>query len=487
MSRPEDVLRSEQLEAGQQDRLAVLVAGAEPLAGAAAASMELWVDAAVGKDTNAGTSQEPLRTLGAALARVPLIIEDEVFIRVRAGTYPETLSKTLLGTRSRSKVVIDGQDWSPFSPQTGRASGTFTAFQGQTAVLAGAGWTTNELRGRFVKVLTGALAGRCLPIAGNTVEGIEVASDLYTGLNGASFELVTQAVIITGEPAAQACIDLTGSVGPITLFQVRNARLVSQSFYGARLGTGAALTLQACHVSGGTVAGALMSGTGVSALLQDSFFDGSPYSIYCSYGDNLQLSGSVLHGAQYGILSFMLRSLRFSNTDQSIIQYATRVGLGPGTHTFIDGNRVLIRNCAVGMSTGGYINCELDGVEIRECTSHGVIVEDGQYAACAALSMSGWKIRNNGGDGIRFHSPHALVQLDGRADISGNGGYGINLLGGPVSSHNSVTVAYDCTMSGNASGDILINPAGAQTLADLRAAADQRLVNPNDFHRVKGT
>ena len=149
-----------------------------------------------GNDGNEGSAAAPLRTIQAAINRVPSRIAHDVTINVGAGTYIEAININK-NFDALKLFVIQGTAWTAFAPTSGLATGTFTSALDNTATLTGAGWAVNGLKGKFLVVASGALSGQKLVIAGNTTDTIELAGNVsVTELNGALFSFAVPAVFI---------------------------------------------------------------------------------------------------------------------------------------------------------------------------------------------------------------------------------------------------------------------------------------------------
>lgn len=142
---------------------------------------EIWVDGDNGDDANPGTQAEPLQTFDAAISRVPATLNSNYVLRFSPGTYTvDTLlergfvcaagslhfSLAQLPTVLQAQVAATGADGT--RPNMG-------------VVVAGAGWTTNEFRGktlRCVKQGFGDGTDRVVykTIVSNTSDTIYVAS-----------------------------------------------------------------------------------------------------------------------------------------------------------------------------------------------------------------------------------------------------------------------------------------------------------------------
>jgi hypothetical protein len=164
-------------------------------------AVTLFVDP-TGADTNACTASgtAACATVTGALSKLPLQVRNNVTINVAAGTYTDTfdvtgfqfvgdgLTFTILGTQVN------------FTPATGAATGTITAFADQPDTAASRGvltdsgqtWTVNNLRGRLLEITSGAASGQVRPIAENTATTVTFAGAFATDpAPGATYRIST--------------------------------------------------------------------------------------------------------------------------------------------------------------------------------------------------------------------------------------------------------------------------------------------------------
>lgn len=179
-------------------------------------AITLAVNGATGSDTPTTTrpsvilegdhSAEPFETIQAAIDALPRNIMHSCAINVAAGTYTSfELRDRNLGTYfyNWNLFQINGTPVAS-SPTTGPASGTATGGSSSTLVLAAAGWTPDDLIGKFVEITSGPGSGQILIIAENTADTITFAG-VYTAMGaGSVFEIKEPGVIISGAGGAPA-------------------------------------------------------------------------------------------------------------------------------------------------------------------------------------------------------------------------------------------------------------------------------------------
>lgn len=69
-------------------------------------NITLYVDATTGNDANPGTSVQPLKTIQAAINKIPQIVNHAVVINVMAGTYNEDIS--IIGFSGKGIILLVG-------------------------------------------------------------------------------------------------------------------------------------------------------------------------------------------------------------------------------------------------------------------------------------------------------------------------------------------------------------------------------------------
>jgi hypothetical protein len=148
------------------------------------ADMEIYVNGGTGNDaTGTGAVGAPYATITRAYKDVPYVLRHAVQIHIATGTYtdwPDLVDNKIEGD---GQLVFDGMDG--LSDDEGTlTSGTTTvvasawsgyiAYEATVQVTGSPGWSANEHRGKFIKVLTGANAGGIAAITGNTADTLSV-------------------------------------------------------------------------------------------------------------------------------------------------------------------------------------------------------------------------------------------------------------------------------------------------------------------------
>jgi hypothetical protein len=194
--------------------------------------------------TEAGTAA--CLTIQGAINRIPKLLRDKVSVSVAAGSYA---GFTLSGftndygvQATNAGLLIDGA----LANSTGLASGsaTGTASGGTagststfgTLTTAAAGWTVNDLRGRFITITGGTGVGQVKVIASNTATNITIAGTWTAPTGTSTYAVQDSSVAITG------CITAPPS-GSGTVAAANSAIRVQGN------ATGSTVTLRALSIS----------------------------------------------------------------------------------------------------------------------------------------------------------------------------------------------------------------------------------------------
>jgi len=454
----------------------------------------LYVDPVAGDDANAGSSTAPLKTLASALARVPYLVAHNVAIYLKPGTYAEPkLDVALEILNAGITVKVEGTDWSTPTLATGAASGTFTSSPGNFKLaMTDAGWTANDLRGKFVKIISGSLAGQYLPIINNTADTLDVANRDCSGAATAQFAIVTPAAII--ESGALAYYPLTirtrsfsSTVSPTAGLAVNNIQF-NYTGRGIYVAPGATASFNRCAMQGGTLPASLAFGASSAVQVWNCY-------VGVGVGSNIGISNSG------GILSCYRTAVQCSSTSlcrgilhgaiggsgvvqDCYIQGATGTN---GTGVLLNGTgsiyNSIIKGCARGVYNNTFAHAALTllGVEVSGCTGVGITLASDCGLVLGLYSGLACAVKDNAGHGIEVIAPAGAaisskvdVLIQGAA-ISGNGGFGLKYAAGNALAFCNAQVGASVTMGTNTSGDFCIDGSTAIALADLRADPDKTL------------
>lgn len=203
---------------------------------ATTAAMTLYVDP-TGSNTNGCTSTgtAACATLTGALAKVPQNVKHDVTINVAAGTYTD---QATIGPFTFTSTTTTGPTFSIVGTlglatvATGTNSGSITAFTDQpdtgttTGLLTDGtqAWTTDNLKGRFLRITSGTNNGAVRPIISNTATTITFIGAFNTDpIVGDTYTISTPSSVFS-----------TGLMGVIGLngratFQLSNVDLTQSS------------------------------------------------------------------------------------------------------------------------------------------------------------------------------------------------------------------------------------------------------------------
>jgi len=188
------------------------------------AAVEIYVDPAGNDTTGDGSVGDPYLTITKAYSVVPYLLKHPVRIHIAAGTYtafPEIIRHRCEGN---GQLIFDGADG--FSDDEGTLTSTTSTVQASyygglipirvSVLVSGAGWSVNEHRGKFVKILTGAQADGICVIASNTADTLILESGWHSWVDtGDTFTI--------GDPLAIV------NSATVTYISVRNERDIADS------------------------------------------------------------------------------------------------------------------------------------------------------------------------------------------------------------------------------------------------------------------
>lgn len=178
------------------------------------AALSYWVATSAngGSDSNPGTQALPFLTIQKAIDVLPKRIKHAVQINVGAGTFAGAMLEGFvfetLGTDATGLYITGTLGTSTLA--SGLTTGTFASATAGTAntttwgtaTATSAGWTVDDLRGRFVRIDSGTGAGQVRAIDSNTADTITVAGS-WTAPTGATFTIVEPSTILNAASNAQ--------------------------------------------------------------------------------------------------------------------------------------------------------------------------------------------------------------------------------------------------------------------------------------------
>lgn len=460
------------------------------------APLTLWVDAARGSDRNDGTARRPLKTIEAAVDRVPFLIRvgHPVTINVKAGTYRPAAGALAVTRACEDSFTIQGVDWLAPPLLEGPTAGSFSSARENDAVASGAAWKGHALKGKFVRMTSGPFAGKRFPIADNSATSVTLAMGTAAGFAGEGFTLEEPGAVLLGDPARSATLTLN-SVGMVIPIRTPETSHALVTISGFRIGSGANYSAYVASASPGgdrflecvfvgtpTSLGVCLVSAGTSTL-ERCFLSTGRYLVTAGRSETLaKLKGAVLTDADTGLLVQNGATVVVDDRYESLFCDLSRDGIEVLGCTVFSCNRFRIERCGVGLRLEGFISLEADGLEILDSAEDGILIGDADhnFDHDVHLGLGGVAIRGSGGDGIRMAARSSSVCLGGpgqRSVISGNRGYGVHLPAGLHVTQELLLVSSALEMSGNAKGDLCLDGATARSLADLRAAPDGKLAD----------
>lgn len=480
--------------------------------------LNLWVDAATGSDSNSGAANFPLRTISAAVYKIPFWVRHPVTVHVHRGTYAERLDLQFMMVAEGSVTFI-GEDWSPHSPRQGIRSGKFDSSFGapsipNTATCSAGGWGVDELKGTFVRITSGADTGTYLPVASNTQTSLDFgmpADRRAAGgrdLRGQEFELVAPAVIVQQQGAMSHVVNVTGT-WPIALnravdgraftplgVQFRNFQFNCGTAHRAiACGSGGALRLDSCklELSPNTIYG--LSGYPTSRLtVTDCYWAMHPsptfpalpfrnFGVLTGEHARLALNNCIMDNGRRGVLA-----TRSTASISGLYQNQQEVGLDVRDSTIDCSGNIVLRgqpSAVIVSDRSTLLMVPAAGCGfIRDASQAGIAITQIDLASAGGILV---RLRNMDldacGSGVLIDGSHNTIQLLGSA-IRNSPRWGLNLAGTRSACFNAVSVDSASTMSGNISGDFSLDGTNAVSLAALRSSANREIVDSSRLSRL---
>jgi hypothetical protein len=281
----------------------------------------------------------PFQTIQAAIDSLPPFILHTTLVTVNAGEYAgfEVRSKVFGSWYVRSNLFSIKGVRETSAPATGPVSGTATGGSIRTLVLTGAGWTPDDLVGKFVLVTSGPGAGNLLLISENDDETIHFAGYGASMGAGSVFEIQDLATKIT-------------SAGPNAL------------------------------------QGILFEGCTGVPYVSDFDVSGVGYNPVCFINCHALIGGGriVTHGGTYGWV--------LQDCDRFGMSQCGALGASGDGMYFIDVNTPanqnggwLFKDCAEAINVAGASSCTIQGLHVRDCYEG--LVGWGTQDMCAYLGI----------------------------------------------------------------------------------------------------
>lgn len=482
---------------GATSGLGDILYGLSITGGETTADMTLYVDQATGSDSNSGLVGFPMKTIQAAINRVPKTVKHNVTINVGPGTYVGnvTLNFDILTPKY---ITLQGTHWTSVVPATGVASGTFTANDGSHQfTLAAAGWTIDDLKGKFVKITSGAKSGNYYPIANNTATTIDVGC-LTTTIGNASFEFAIPAATLTPVSGSYSL----GIFGTVLSPSSSTPGIVIQNltFSGAFRGIRAHADM--CDIKViqckffPTASGIGIESYGVLPAVDRCYSGASGMSIGYTAGNGW---GSVINSVFDGLSAASTIGINLGegrlqigglNAGNIIQGYTGSNSYGIALTSAHMGSYGLctIRGCKVGIYVSTGYNTYLSAntatpTVITSATEDGIRVSAMANLKLNTLNNGYFTITGCGRDAIRLESSGNVIDIERTSSITGNAGFGVNMIAGNVS-HNNVFIKSTVTMNTNTAGDLTLDGTTSITIAALRADPNKTMVDLLRLNRL---
>lgn len=382
-------------------------------------------------------SANPFATIQAAVNAIPKIGYGvyTATINVEAGTYAGVF---IDGYATR--ITINGaQQLATLA--TGPNAGTATSGSSTTLVLTGAGWTVNNLRGKFLAVTSGAGAGQNIPINSNTVDTITVGRASPAFAAGSVFEIRSTSVIINTTPVgATARFYVSYCTEPISVYDIE-ALVGTSGFMCTHTSN---FLAQRCVAHNGSASAAgFRSTTSLTAQF-----------ISCM---TTHVSGSYL----YGFIA--------SNTQNVTLTSNLAIGSASGSAF------VLQYVSLASMTNGNYATAVSTGIFAQGCSN--VSITYSILELCSVgLSLNSSKVEIGTTCEIKNSVSTTMMLVTANLLISsalggtGNSGFGVTVAGsGNYGSHVKIGTATP-TITG-ASGDLTVDGINAITWTAFTAGS----------------
>jgi len=458
-----------------------LAARAEKSALETTAPVTLWVDATNGLDTNDGSEAAPLKTWVAAINLIPRFVNHAITIHFKRGAYQTSVITCVLN----AGITIVGDDYDT-PTLVGPTAGTITSMVTNNAQVPAASWAVNELKGKFVKILTAPSStsdvGETFPIASNTATSFELAGK--PNWANATFVIVEPAAELIAS-SATANVQLNAAGG--SALTLKNFKLsATTAYYSCYTTNTAALVVRNCFIGATSYYGAYAY-KGAALFIYHSYISASGYAgIYQSLNTHVAVGDVIIDSGKKGVQceSSTVFTPQILTNWGIIVSNMTDEGLwfNAGIR-YVYTNFFIVRNCKVGIQLFNSLSMEVDDGIIESCTEDGLrFGAGGDDDGCTVVGLSGCTIRNCGRDGIRIYGKNQHVQLTS-CTITGHTGYAVNFAPGNQFCFNGLTFNAATTFGGTL-GEICANTGVVKTEADINGAADKVYVDQVRLNRI---
>ncbi len=371
------------------------------------AALTYYVDAALGSDSNPGTSLLPFATIPAAIAAIPTDVHHLVTVNVAAGNYGGFAIRgfniaqhdsTPAGINVVSPLITatigSGSTTGTITSKTNGSLSTPSFFILNDTTQS---WTVDALIGLIVEITSGTGLGQQATIITNTATSLEVTAVSFGGATtGSGYTIKDRGAVVNTAAALPLQIGSLTALGTYgahvsgnrsaaygTMIQIDGFKFALNANFAIRCEDSSALRVERCSLA---LSGAT-SGLGASTLRLDGpgFVAVSKTFINTAGGkDGVSIFGSGLN-----------------------VTFSTSIVVGVGTHQFSLGAD----------GTVNFTGCSISGGGIGFSVTEGAILIQGSRVS--STSSQAVRIISNNATGSRS-APAVMISLSG-ASISNCG------------------------------------------------------------------
>ena len=389
-----------------------------------------YVDGTTGSNSADGSATMPFKTINKVVNLLPSTITSTITINVAAGVYAETIDRPFLFSAAGS-LIIQGATVA-FTPTTGLASGVTATISGNVITVTGAGWTTHDLKGKFV-VLSGSSAGSPYPIYDNDATTLTVGGyGSAIASAGGTFSFIDLTVTLTNAPGRTTTINTTTASSTNKTITFKTMKLSSSSTYVIS-NTAGAISIISCYIQSGanTFYATLGVRAGAYTMLTTCYVNctAAGFAIYSMKGSSFYLYNTVVVGGS---------GLAVDGGGLAIIYYSTISGCTDGI--------AIWNNCYASIWASNFLNCTNNGIIFKEGGAYAYIGNNVSINTCGA-----WGVAND----------NSVAALS-----------------------NRVVCYADFSIVGAVAGEITLNGVADTTLASVRAASPKIITNATTLNMV---
>lgn len=188
--------------------------------------MELFVDSMAGDDdTGIGTFERPYKTVVRAAQQIPREIEHLITVKYDSGPHSDWPRMHSHVIRPGGQLTFECTDAPRVAGGPFVATGHTNHIGGIDLVVAGAGWTPGEWRGKFIKL---ASSGYIVPIYTNSADTLYLAYSYAAPATGNTFSIVDPAAVVS--LSHNVVFDIDGSSDwLVSQFGVANTEFINST------------------------------------------------------------------------------------------------------------------------------------------------------------------------------------------------------------------------------------------------------------------